>query len=158
MNLYEIDKRLQELVDPETGELMDYEAFEALSIERNSKIENMALWVKDLESTISAICHEENNFAERRKSLEKKRDRLKDYILRLTDGKKFSTSRCVVSFRHTKKCVVCDNFVEWAQKNGRDDLLTYKDPSVSLTAVKTALESGDNVPAEIIDNISVGVK
>lgn len=48
MTLYEIDQAIQGLVDPETGELMDYEAFAALQMDRDAKIENMALWYKDL--------------------------------------------------------------------------------------------------------------
>ena len=43
MTIYEIDNRIAELVDPETGELLDYEAFAELQMEREAKIENMAL-------------------------------------------------------------------------------------------------------------------
>ena len=48
MKLYEINAALEALVDPETGELMDYDAFEALNLARDEKIEGMALWYKDM--------------------------------------------------------------------------------------------------------------
>lgn len=48
MTIYEIDARMAGLIDPETGELLDYEAFASLQMEREAKIENMALWYKDL--------------------------------------------------------------------------------------------------------------
>ena len=35
MTLYEIDSRLEALVDPETGEIADLESFEALDMEHN---------------------------------------------------------------------------------------------------------------------------
>lgn len=55
MTLYEIDQAIQGLVDPETGELMDYEAFAALQMDRDAKIENMALWYKDLMADAKAM-------------------------------------------------------------------------------------------------------
>ena len=59
MTIYEIDNRIAELVDPETGELLDYEAFAELAMEREAKIENMALWYKDLTAEAKAIREEE---------------------------------------------------------------------------------------------------
>ena len=38
MTLYEIDSAIQALVDPESGELMDYDAFAALQMEREVKL------------------------------------------------------------------------------------------------------------------------
>ena len=47
MTLYEIDSSLMSLVDEETGEILDKEAFDAVVMERDTKIENVALWVKN---------------------------------------------------------------------------------------------------------------
>ena len=77
MTLYEIDQAIQGLVDPETGELMDYEAFAALQMDRDAKIENMALWYKDLMADAKAIKEEADTLNERRKALENKAERLK---------------------------------------------------------------------------------
>lgn len=41
MTLYEINEAMLALVDPETGELMDYEAFSALNMAREEKLENI---------------------------------------------------------------------------------------------------------------------
>ena len=80
MTLYEIDQAIQGLVDPETGELMDYEAFAALQMDRDAKIENMALWYKDLMADAKAIKEEADTLNERRKALENKAERLKSYL------------------------------------------------------------------------------
>ena len=48
MTLYEIDAALAALMDPETGEIADIAAFEQLQMDRQTKIENVALWRKNL--------------------------------------------------------------------------------------------------------------
>ena len=158
MTIYDIDRKITELVDPETGELLDLEAFTALAMEREKKLENMALWVKELTATAAAIKAEVDTLNERKKYVERKAERLKAYLSYILQGEKFTTPRCAVTFRHSAKCIPSDGFVEWAQTHDRDDLLSYKPPTVSLTAVKEALRAGEDVPAEMVETISVGVK
>ena len=43
MNLYEIEKEIMSCVDMETGEIIDCEKLDALTMERYQKIENIAL-------------------------------------------------------------------------------------------------------------------
>ena len=69
MKLYEINAALEALVDPETGELMDYDAFEALQMARDDKIEGMALWYKDMVAEAKAIKEEADTLTARRKAL-----------------------------------------------------------------------------------------
>ena len=45
MTLYEIDQSIIGLMN-EDGEIADLDAFEALQMERDEKIENIALWIK----------------------------------------------------------------------------------------------------------------
>ena len=61
MTLYEIDQRITELVDPETGELLDFDAFQALQMDRQEKIENAVLWYKDLIAPAKASKEEVEN-------------------------------------------------------------------------------------------------
>ena len=51
MTLYEIDAAMQECIDPETGEV-DAERIEALAMERDKKIENIALWIINIKADI----------------------------------------------------------------------------------------------------------
>ena len=46
--LYEIDAEILASVDQETGEILDIEKLDALQMERERKLEGVALWVKDL--------------------------------------------------------------------------------------------------------------
>lgn len=68
MNLYEIDKAILACIDPETGELIDEEALAALQMERTEKIKNVALWLKNLNASVTALKAERDAFDERMKA------------------------------------------------------------------------------------------
>ena len=63
MNLYQIDEQIQdilsqEIMDPETGEIFDvdnYELLAQLELSRETKIENTALFIKNLEAEFNAL-------------------------------------------------------------------------------------------------------
>ena len=161
MNLYEIDNAITALTDPETGELLDFEAFEQLQIEREHKIENIALWVKDLTAEAKAIQDEIKSLTERRDALKKKAQRLESYLMRFLDGEKFTTPRCVVTFRRSKSLQVEDDFslVAWCQENGFPDCILMRQPEVSKKAITDLIQSGVDVPfAHIVEHLNMGVK
>ena len=161
MTLYEIDQRIMDLVDPDTGELLDFDAFSALHMEREQKIESMALWVKDLAATAAAIKAEVDTLTERKKAADRKADSLKKYLSYILQGEKFSTPRCAVSFRKSTSVQVDEpeNLVHWLEENGYDNCVKYKEPEVSKTEVGKLLKSGTPVPfAHLEEKQSVGVK
>ena len=71
MNLYQIDSAISECVDAESGEVLDFDKLAELSMERDRKIENIALWIKNDLSEAKAIWEEEKSLAARRQSLER---------------------------------------------------------------------------------------
>ena len=151
MNLYEIDARISALVDPETGELLDFEAFDALNLERERKIENLGCWIKDLSAEATAIKAEEDALKKRREALESKRERLKDYVDRFLAGVNFETARVVMKYRKSPaRAEPAPEFVAWAKEN-RDDLLRYKEPEVDKKALLAALKAGEDIKyAELV--------
>ena len=48
MKLYEIDEAILNCIDTETGEIIDADQLDKLTMERDTKIENVACWIKDL--------------------------------------------------------------------------------------------------------------
>ena len=48
MRLYEIDEAILSCIDTDTGEILDADKLNALQIEREEKLENVALWIKKL--------------------------------------------------------------------------------------------------------------
>ena len=150
MNIYEIDNAMFSLIDEETGEIKDYEAFEELQMQKEEKIENTALWYKNLVAESKAIREEEKALAERRKSLENKAENLKNFINRTLDGNKFSTSKVAISYRKSTAVEVDDEFIDYAMKNN-NDLLTFKRPEPNKTVIKGMLQGGFDIPhAELV--------
>lgn len=161
MTIYDIDQRILELVDHETGELLDFDAFADLQMEREKKIEAMALWVKELAATALAIKAEIDTLAERKCSAERRCESLKLYLAEILQGEKFTTPRCAVSFRKSTSVQVDDTekLVCWLEQNGYDDCVKYKEPEVSKAEVGKLLKSGMPVPFAHLENKqSVGVK
>lgn len=144
MNLYEIDSTIQALVDPDTGELMDYDVFAALQMERTQKIENVALWVKDLLAEASAIKAEEDSLKARRQSAERKANRLKTYLAEALRGEPFKTARCAISYRKSSALQVenTSQAAEWLESNGYMDLVVRKSPDIDKRAVFALIKDG----------------
>lgn len=147
-NLYEIEQEIMSCVDMETGEIIDFEKLDALTIERDSKIENLALWVKNLEADAQAYKAEKDSFAQKQKVAENKAKSIKEYLSRYLAGNAFKSTRVNVGFRKSESV---DVFSMYALiKYGNDDYLKYKDPEADKTAIKEALKAGANIPGCIL--------
>ncbi len=107
-NLYEIDQGILECLDLETGEVIDPERLEALQMERSQKIENVACWIKNLESDALAIKAEKEALAKRQVAALAKAEQLKEWLANALGGQKFSTAKCAVSFRRSETVEVAD--------------------------------------------------
>lgn len=161
MKLYEIDAAMDALIDPETGEVMDVQAFDALAMEKGQKIENVACWAKNEKALAEEIGAEIKRLQERKKAAENRAERLKGYLLYATGGQKYQTARAQISFRSSESTEITDEagLIEWAESNGYDELLKYRQPEISKTAVKETLKSGVMVPgAQLVTSTSVIIK
>jgi len=150
MRLYEINAELEKLIDPETGEIADIELFEHLAMERSTKIENIALWIKNLESDAESLQAEEKKLKERRVSAENNAERLHDFLSgMLSDGEKFETPRVKLSWRKSESVKILipeEDFIAWAKKVN-DDLLSYKEPTINKVEIKKRLNAGEAITA-----------
>ena len=158
MTLYEIDYSILECIDMETGEVIDTEKLNALNMERDAKVENVACWIKELKAEAEAIKAEKQKLADRQKAAENKAESLKRWLAYALDGKKFNTAKCSVSFRNTESVEVTDQGLENLMKE-HDDLLTYKTPEPNKTAIKQAIKDGLNVAGvQLVQNVSTIIK
>ena len=139
MSIYEIEQSIIGLIDPETGEIMDFEALEALNMERDEKIENVALWIKNLNAEAKAIREEERNLAERRKYAENKAESLKRYLELNLHGEKFTTAKVAISWKASEAVDVSPEFVEWAISMNLTKFLNIPEPPTP-TANKVAIK------------------
>ena len=152
MTLYEINQAMLDLVDPETGELLDFEAFTELGMARQDKIENMALWAKDLDAEVDAIKNEIANLTKRKTVAENKAKRLRQYIGVILNGEKFKTSRCVVSYHKSESVNVAneDLLLKYLFESGNGDMVKTE-YTISKTGVKHLLKSGEAVPGATLE-------
>ena len=67
--LYEIDNEILACVDAETGEILDTERLDALQMEREAKLEGVALWEKDLTAEANAVKEEADKLMARKRAL-----------------------------------------------------------------------------------------
>ena len=151
--LYEIEQAIMDCVDLETGEIIDIEKLDQLQMDRDVKIENTALFIKNLLSDADQIREEEKKLADRRRVCENKGKSLKEYLSGYLSGQKFKTPRAAISYRKSESVNVSDI--------GKipEEYLKHKDPEPDKTAIKAAIKSGQTIDgAEIIVNQNIQIK
>ena len=166
MTLYEIATEYKEFVEAvENGEVPEEaitDTLESIQALLEEKADNIACLIKNLTSDAEAIKAEETRLTERRKQKEATADRLKTYLsdMLIKSGcTNLETARNKMSFRKSE-VVTVDNeatFIEWAMNENRD-LLTFKAPTISKTAIKKALAEGqaiDGVRIESKSNLQI---
>lgn len=148
MTLYEINRAIMDCVDMETGEVIDIERLDALQMARDEKLENIGLYIKNLDAEAKAIREEEKALAARRKACENKAKSLREYLSYSLAGQAFKTPRVSVSFRASTYCAVADEtaVLNWLQANNRDDCIKYTMPEVKLDEIKSLLKEGVEIP------------
>ena len=156
-----VDPKTGEIVDPETGEVISVEnALCALNMAREEKIENAALAVKNMTAEANAIKREEEILYERRKAIEKKRDKFKNYLIEaLTreDGTtdKIKTARASVSVKINPPSTVITDMDALPKEFLREKTEVAPDK----VSIKEVLLRGINVPgARLEQTRSVMIK
>lgn len=161
MNIWEIDKEIQaiidlgeeEWIDGETGEIMPVEqALEALNMEREKKIENAALAWKNMTAEAAAIRSEEKLLAERRKIVENKAEGFKRYLLAVLypeggEAEKFTSARVKVLPRMNGPAVVIDDADSLPDEFWREKV----ERTPNKDEIKEVLKRGIEVPGAHIE-------
>lgn len=160
MTLYDIDNRLQELVDPETGEIADFEAFEALDMERTHKLENMACWVKNMEATVNGIAAEVKALQARKTAIAKRAERIAGYLQEALAGQKFETPKCSITYRNSTAVVIGDSttLVEYLESHGHADCIAYGEPKIDKKELKKLLNDGEVPGASLAKRQNMQIK
>ena len=156
-NLYEIDAKIMECmancIDPDTGEIINTEQLEALQMERQTKLENVALYIKNLKADAEMYKAEKQAFEKRQMDAIKEANSLTEWLKKALDGQKFKTEKTEVRFRKTQKVEILDIW------DLNEDLLKYSDPTPDKAAIKRAIKAGEEVKgAKLVDDISMTIK
>lgn len=156
MKLYEIDKAIEQCIT-EDGEVLDEEMLVALEMERATKVENVAVWAKNLASDIAAIKAEEQALAERRKKLEARRESLLNWLSGALNGEPMSTARVEVKFRRSEVVEIEDaSLIPTSNEFCKYTPASWTPDKV---AIKKAIKSGVVVEgAKIVEKRNISVK
>lgn len=144
MTLYEIERAILEAVDTETGEIINEEMLDSLLMEKEQKIEGIALWIKNLTAEASALKAEKEAFAKRQKVAENKVESLKRYLTNALQGEKFQTTKVSIGFRSSESVEITDI------TKIPDDYLRYKDPEADKTAIKQMIKDGYQIDGAVL--------
>lgn len=153
MTLYEINQQILDAIDMETGEIIDDAKFDDLQMERTEKLENIALYYKNLLSEAEALKAEKNAFAEREKQAKTKADSLKKLLDKELNGSKFETVRVKVSYRKSSA-------LEYdGESDVPDEYLKYADPVLDKTSITKDIKSGKHIDGfSIVERNNIQVK
>lgn len=164
MTLYEIMIGIEEAYDAcydeETGEINEaaYTLLEDLEADKDKKVENIAMLIKNLRAEAAALKAEKMEFAKRQAAAEKKAEWYTDYLAKClvpdyVDGKKkWEYQRAVLSFRKSDAVVIDDPDII-------DDefMIIKKEPSKA--EIKKALKDGAfMMGAHLEENLNLQVK
>ena len=143
--LYDIDAAILACVDQETGEIFDPEQLDALQIEREQKLEGVALWIKDLKAEAEAVKAEADKLNARKKAIDNKVEGLKTWLMYALGGEKLKTARCNVYQTHSQKVVIDDEkaMIDMLMSSPfGEKFLRMKEPEIDKNALKDSLKQG----------------
>lgn len=149
--LYEINEQIAGLVDPETGEIADFEAFEKLNLDLDTKIKNIALWIVNLRSDAEQLEEQEKKFRDRKTAAKNKAESLKNLLDGFLSGEKRSFPEVVISYRKSEQVTVDDDAK-------LDDRFLWIKTEIDKTALKDALKHGESIEGarlEVKNNIQI---
>jgi hypothetical protein len=152
MSLYEIDSRIKAIIDnlyeaaDENGEVdaeIDFSELKQLQEDRKTKLENIALYIKNTEAEAKAIKEEEEKLKTRRERLENRADRLRDLMITSMQEAKepeLETARCKARIKDNEvteiinEDLIPEEFIKVKIKRDPDK-----------TAIKKAIKAGTEV-------------
>lgn len=152
MNLFKIAEALERCVklvsgnyvDTETGEVIDTEAIESLEMERDTKIRNIACWIRNLDAEEKALAEQEKIYRDRKNATHNKKEDLKEYLASFLAGKKWKNEEVNISWRKSEAVEVTD------MKKLSSYYLRYREPEVNKTLLKADLKAGVKLEGAVL--------
>lgn len=150
-SLYEINAQIEaalnDAVDQETGEVISEKALEALQeleMQKDEKVEQLALLYKNKVAEANALKAEKMAFAARQTAAEKTAESIKQYLAQTLNGEKIKGDRYTIGWRKSESVTIAkDAFLP-------DEYLTFKEPEPNKTAIKKALKAGIQIEGAIL--------
>jgi len=164
MNLFEINDAIQRcvklesgtIVDMETGEVIDTEALDQLVMDRDTKIRNIACWIRNLESDEKQLEEQEHIFRDRKNAAKRKKESLKSYLAAFLNGAKWKNKEVSISWRKSDPVVITD-ITKISKYYLKERRLTEDD--FNKTLIKSDLKNGLTIDgAQIVSKNNIQIK
>lgn len=139
MKFYEIEAQLKNCFDEETGEIINPELFEELGLAWDTKVEGIAIAIKQLRAEAKAIKEEKQSLEARQKQKENKADNLQNFLQGILNGQKFETPKVAITWRKSEKLIIDDG------SRIPEEYLRHKEPEVDKTELKKAIKAGAEI-------------
>lgn len=156
MTLYEIDENILKCFDPDTGELLDEAALAALELQRTEKLENIALWIKNLSAEEIALRKEARTLQTRYIAKARAIDRLRDILSQAMSSEVLETARVKISTRSMKSVEIDDEGALYAA--APEFFHTEETRTLDKSGLKEALKSRDIDGARLVDKSFLIIK
>ena len=128
-----------------------FDTLDGMEQELVRKAENVAVYIKNMESEAKTLKAEEDKLKARRQAKENAAKRMREYLMgcmKQANISKIDEPRAIISLRNNPESVEIsdeNDFISWANED-HDEYLRYKAPEINKTAVKNALKSGAEIP------------
>ena len=128
-----------------------FDTLDGMEQELVCKAENVAVYIKNMESEAKTLKAEEDKLKARRQAKENAAKRMREYLMgcmKQANISKIDEPRAIISLRNNPESVEIsdeNDFISWANED-HDEYLRYKAPEINKTAVKNALKSGAEIP------------
>lgn len=144
MKLYEIEKEILKIIDPETGEILDMEQLETLQIERSRVYDYVISLYKTEIAEAKAIKEEAATLLARAKTKENNSERLKKWLEKKLEGVPFENSRHKIGWRKSESIIILDeNAIQENYKKIKTE--------INKKEIKKALKQGEVVQGATLD-------
>jgi hypothetical protein len=154
MKLFEINEAIADLINFETGEILDVEAFDNLKLERQDKLTNIALLYKNMTSDAKQLKELEKEYSDRRKRCEKTAEWCKETLARELAGEKFEdeNKRFKISWRKSEK-------VEITDPDAVPHAYVKFEPNYNKTLIKDLLKDGYKIDGvKLVESQNIQIK
>lgn len=145
MTLYDIDQRIADLIDPETGEITDYAAMDELAMAREDKIRHIVYARRNALADLNAVSAEIARLKEIEETLGNRVESIDGYLAYALNGEKYKDETTSIYYRKTTAVVVAEDAVV------PEEFLRYGRPTVNKTALGEALRGGMTIPGVSIE-------
>ena len=146
MNLYELNSEFKNLINrlenaepEEEAAILDH--LSEIGIERDDKIENACLYIKNLDAMAESIKAEEKKLSERRKALENRSESMRNWLSENLNGERFESAKVAVSWRKSESVEISCMVSELPAELCRAKTTIEADK----TAIKSLLKNGEIV-------------